>query len=142
MRSAAVSLSMARSGSNEGAGSEAISQPQESERMLGLLPALETACDLAAGHGAVARIVLGSGGLDALDDRAADLHRCGAEFLLHAVGAVVSGAALDRLHGGVGDEAQHIPGLQADVLHAQVTGDVIAHLAERALEVGTQEAPP
>src|SRR6185437_12119420 len=79
-------------------------------------------------------------GLDALDHRAADLHGSGAEFLFHSVGAVVSGAALDRLDGGVGYQAQHVAGLEPYVLHAQMTGDVVGHLAERALEVGAQQA--
>ncbi len=59
---------------------------------------------------------------------------------LHGVGAVVAGAALDHVDRGVRDELQHVAGLQADVLHAQVTRHVIAHLAERLLEVRAQLA--
>src|SRR6185437_4709424 len=157
MRSAAFSLSMARSKSNAGrwrsgtgmcpaaAGGielNPVGEAHERERMLGLAAVLEAALDLLAGHRAVARVVLGGSGFDALDHRATDLHGSGAEFLFHAVGAVVPGAALDRLDGGLGDQAQHVAGLEPDVLHAQVTGDVVSDLAERALEVGAQEARP
>src|SRR5690348_9214872 len=118
MRSAGVSLSMARSGSNGDAGSYSVGEPQQAERVLRLLRPLEAAFDLLAGHRAIARVVLRAGGLDALDHGAADLHRGCTEFLLYAVGAVVSGAALDRIDGGVGHEAQQIARFQADVLHA------------------------
>src|SRR5579863_4443027 len=38
-----------------------VGEPQQGERMLGLAVALEAACDLLAGHRAVACVVLGGG---------------------------------------------------------------------------------
>src|SRR5215813_5218757 len=100
----------------------------------------ESALDLLASHRAVARVVVRRGGFYALHHRAADPYRCLAKARLEAVRAVVAGAALDRLDGAAGDQPQQIARLQAEVLHTQVAGYVIAHLAECGLEVGTQQA--
>ena len=43
----------------------------------------------------------------------------------------MTGAALDGLDGGVGHELQNVAGLQAEILHAQVAGDVVGDLAQR-----------
>ena len=47
-------------------------------------------------------------------------------------------ASLDRLHGGAGDELQYLARLEADVLHAQMAGDVIENLAERLRKISAQ----
>ena len=49
-------------------------------------------------------------------------------------------AALDRLDLRLRHQHQHVARLQSEVLHAQVTGHVIADLAELAREVGAQQA--
>jgi hypothetical protein len=51
----------------------------------------------------------------------------------------VARAALDGLDLGAGDQRQHVPRLQADVLHALVARDVIGDLAEADREVGVQQ---
>src|SRR6476659_6982660 len=60
-----------------------------------------------------------------LEDRLADLHRFGEELALHAPGAVVTGASLDRVDRRVGNPLEHFARLLTDVLHARVTRDVI-----------------
>src|SRR5690606_3455427 len=100
---------------------------------------LETALDLVARHRAVARVIAGLPCLDSLNDGPADFHRSGPKLLLDGVRAVVTGAPLDDFDRGVRNELEHVARLQADVLHAQVTGNVITHLAERGAEVRAQE---
>jgi hypothetical protein len=48
-------------------------------------------------------------------------------------------AALDRFDRRARYELQQIARLEPRILHAQVTGDVATHLAQRLAEVGTQQ---
>src|SRR6266480_332523 len=130
MRSAAASLSMS---------GESVRDPQQPQRMLGCTRLREAARDLLSRHGAVAGVVIGLRALDPLHHRASDAHRGGAKLALHAVGAVVPRAALDGVDAGARHEPHEIARLEPDVLHPQVTGHVVAHLAERRLEVGAQQ---
>src|SRR5579862_3778150 len=121
--------------------SQSVSEAQQSERVLRrALRLREEALDLLAGHRTVAAVVIGLGALDTLCHRAADLRRGGPELALHAVGAVVPGAALDHLDGRARDQLECVAGLQPEILHAQMAGHVVGHLAEGLLEVGAQQA--
>src|SRR5256884_9255071 len=53
--------------------------------------------------------------------------------------SVVPRAALDGVDAGARHEPHEIARLEPEVLHPQVTGHVVAHLAERRLEVGAQQ---
>ena len=92
----------------------------------------QAALDLMARHRAIAGVKVRGARLDPLDDGLADLHRGLPEFALHAVGAVVTGASLDGQHGGLRHQLQNVARLETDVLHAQVTGDVVGDLSQRA----------
>src|SRR5205085_5541989 len=67
------------------------------------------------------------------EHRTPDLHRIVVELALDAPGAVVTGAALDRRDRGSGNPLQRLARLLSHVLHAAVTRDVVADLAERML---------
>src|ERR1700683_417553 len=97
------------------------------------------AFNLMRGHWAVARIVVRMSLLDLLLHWQADPDRGRALLLLDRVGAVVPRAARDYIERRTGHEVQNVARLQAHVLHAQVTGHVVAHLAERSLEIGAQQ---
>src|SRR5580658_8769184 len=119
-----VSFSMARP-------SNPVGEPQQPQRVFRASRTWrQQALDLVARHGAIAGVVGGRGILHPACHGAANLHRGRAEFLLHGIGAVVTGTALDDVNRGVGHQPQHIAGLQADVLHPQVTGNMVADLAE------------
>src|SRR5215469_9410244 len=118
---------------------EPIRDAQQPQRMRRRPRRCESALDLLAGHRAIARIVVCRGRFHALYHWAADADRSLAKARLEGIGAVVPRAALDGLDGAAGDQSQQVARLQAEVLHAQVTGHVVAHLAERGLEVGAQE---
>src|SRR5882762_4631157 len=135
MRSLAASLSMSASCG----ASDAIRDPQQPQRMLGCTRLREAARDLLPRHGAVAGVMIGLRALDPLHHRAPDPDRSGAKLALHTVGAVMPRAALDGVEAGAWHEPHEIARLEPDVLHPQVTGDVVAHLAERYLEVGAQQ---
>ena len=99
--------------------------------------------DVVAGQRAVGADVVGLVLGHRLEHRLADLHRDRVGRRLHAVGAGVARAALDRveLHRDrLADQLEHLLGLAADLLHPAVAGDVVADLAQRSLEVGLQQA--
>jgi hypothetical protein len=73
--------------------------------------------------------MIGIGLLNFRHHRPPYLDRRGTKFLLHGIRAVVSRAALDHLNVGIGHEAQYVARFEPDVLHTQVTGHVVAHLA-------------
>src|SRR5580692_9608742 len=95
----------------------------------------QAALDLMAGHRTVACVEVGTARLHPLKYRLADLHGLVAELFLDAVGPVMPRAPLDGLHGGSRNELQYVASLESNVLHAQVTGDVVGDLAQRALEI-------
>src|SRR5260370_483243 len=145
MRSVAASLSTSDSFGASAAVATSVSlqsvrDPQQPQRMLGRARLREAARDLLPRHGAVTGVVIGLPALDPLHHRAPDSHRSGAKLALHAVGAVMPRAALDGIDTGAGHESHEIARLEADVLHPQVTGHVVAYLAERCLEVSAQQA--
>src|SRR6185436_17326931 len=119
--------------------SDPVGHAQQLQRMRRLARLLQARLDLMSGHRAVARIEIRTAIDDAAHDRAADLHRHVVVLALDAVGAVVPGAALDRLDLRLRHEHQHVTRLQPEILHAQVTRHVIADLAELAREVGPQQ---
>src|SRR5688572_17608076 len=119
--------------------SDSVGHPQELQRMRrfagSMLRPGQARFDLVPGHRAIAGIEVGAAVGDAAHDRTADLHRNVAILALHSVSAVVPGAALDRLDLRLRHQHQHVARLQAQVLHAQMTGHVVADLAELAREV-------
>src|ERR1700733_14851940 len=110
---------------------ESISDAQQPQRVLRGAPVRQAACDLLAGHRAVAAVVIALRRLHALHHRAADPDRGGAKALLYAVGAVVPGATLDRLNPCACFKVEGVAHRQAEGPHPQVAGHVVAHLAER-----------
>ena len=72
--------------------------------------------------------------------RTPDLHRVGVILGLHAPGAIVPGAALDRGQLRAGDRLQHFARFLPHVLHARMAGDVIRDLAQCSLEIRLQQA--
>src|SRR5690606_25212631 len=131
MRSLRASLFIVRS-------SNSVGLPQQLQRVRRFLAARQAGLDLMPGHRTIARVVVGVRIVDAPDDWTADLHRHVAILALHAVSAVVSRAALDRIDLGPGHEHQHVARLQAHVLDAGMTWNVVAHLAELVAEVRFQ----
>src|SRR5688572_14675568 len=118
--------------------SDAIGLAQQRQRMPRLPRIPEPGRDLVPGHGTVAgQPSTGEGG-DALRDRAPDLHRRGMELALDRIGAIVAGTALDRRQLRGGDEREQVAGLEADILHAQVTGNLVGEFAETGREIGAQ----
>jgi len=105
-----------------------------------LAAVLEAVGDVVSGHGAVAAVVVRLGLLDTVDHRTGDLHGGLVVLLLHRVGAVVAGAALDDLDLGIRDQRQQLTGLLPHVLHPLVTGRVVGHLAQGLLEIGIELA--
>ena len=77
---------------------------------------------------------------DSLEHRATDLHRHIAILALHTVSSVVARAALDGLDLRAWHEHQNVARLEPKILHAQMTGNVVAHLAERPAEIPPQFA--
>src|SRR4029450_8667312 len=69
----------------------------------------------------------------------ADLHRCSVEIALHAVRAVVPGAALDCRDARARHPLENLARLLADVLDARVARDVVADVAEWLREVLLQQ---
>src|SRR4051812_47699354 len=67
--------------------------------------------DMPSGDRAVRAYVVGTRLAHLAKHRTADLHRVGEELLLHAPGAVVPGAALDRAHRRAGDAFEQLPRL-------------------------------
>ena len=101
--------------------------------------ALEPRLDLPRRHRTVARVVIRPRRRNSAENGPSDLHRDVAVFFLDTVGAVVTRATLDRLDLGAGNEREHVACLETQVLHTQVTGDVVAHLAERLVEIRAQQ---
>src|SRR5215471_1950232 len=75
---------------------------------------------------------------DRIEQGLPDLHRQRKELLLHAPGAVVPGAIFERLELRTGNELQQVAGLEPDVLHLQMTGEVICDASRASLEVERQ----
>src|ERR1700693_5804212 len=96
----------------------------------------ESAFDLVPGHRAIAAVVVRGGILHTLDHRARDLHRRVTKGALDRISAVVARTALDDLDRGAGHQPQYVARLEADVLHPQMTRNVVADLTEPAAEVG------
>src|SRR5690349_326638 len=69
-----------------------------------------------------------------LKDRLADLHRVGEELLLDAPRSVVPRASLDGVDRRAWNSLEELARLLADVLHARMTGHVVADVAERLRE--------
>src|SRR5690242_16871614 len=65
--------------------------------------------------------------------RLADLHRIAEELALHAPCAVMARAPLDGVDRRSGNGFERLARLLADLLHARMTRNVVAHLAERSL---------
>src|SRR6185503_21230102 len=95
--------------------------------------------DAAPGDRAVRADEIGAALGHAAEHGEPDLHRRRIELALDAVSAVVAGAALDRLDLGAGNPFQRLARLLADVLHARVTGDVVADLAQRSAEIALEQ---
>src|SRR5215831_15016904 len=140
MRSAAQSLFTVSLLASASRTSQPVSDPQQPQWMLRGAWRSEAAFNLMSGHRAIARIVIGGCALHALHHGAADADRGGAKARLHTISTVVTRAALDGIDAAAWNEPQQVTRLQSDVLHAQVTGHVIAHLAERHLEIRAQAA--
>src|SRR5882724_10043021 len=96
--------------------------------------------DLLGRRRAIAREVLRARAIYLPRNRPRDLARHGSVFLLDAVGAVVTGAALDGVHFGARDELQHLARFEADVLYAQMARHLVADLAEAHREIRLQLA--
>src|SRR5258708_38650098 len=91
----------------------------------------QSAFDLMARHRAIAGVKIRAARLHALDDRFADLHGGIAKLSFDAVRAVVTRTPFDGLDSGSGNQLQYVASLESDILHSQVTGDVVRHFAER-----------
>src|SRR5258708_33542153 len=100
----------------------------------GRLHGPESFLDVVGGELAVGGEVVGREIGDLPEHRAPDLQRRGMELLLHAPGAGVPRAALDRQHLGAVNRFERRLGLQAHLLHARMAGDVIGALAPHILE--------
>src|SRR5689334_5671720 len=96
---------------------------------------LDAMLDAALRDRAVRGDVIGIGFRHALEHGPADLHGVREVFALDAPCAVVARAALDGVDARVRNPLERLARLLARVLHARVTWDVIADLAERLLEI-------
>ena len=95
--------------------------------------------DMASGNRAVGADVIGLGVAHQAEHRAADFHRLFKVLAFYAPGAVVPGAALDGRDLGLRHHLQQFAGLLTHVLHAQMAGNVIRHLAQRFFELFLQQ---
>src|SRR5579863_3713802 len=100
---------------------------------------VQTAFDLMACHWAIACVKVGAARLHALDDRLADLHGGIAKLPLDAIRAVVARTPLDGLDSGSGYQLQYVASFESDILHSQMTGDMVCDFAERAGEIGAHQ---
>ena len=97
---------------------------------------IETPGDLLRGHWTIADEMLRFVFLDTADHRPCDLLRNVMRFFLHSIRAVVTGATLDCMNFRFRNLLQLVTGFEANILHAQMTGDLVGHLAERRFEIG------
>src|ERR1700722_14179374 len=114
---------------------QAVGHSEQRQRMRRRRRRVQSAFYLMTRHRAVAGIEIRAAHLNALDDRLADLHGVVAKLALDAIGSVVPRAPFDRFHRGSGYQLQHVARLESDILHPQMTGDVIRDLAEGACEI-------
>ena len=91
--------------------------------------------DLQGRERAVGRDRVGPVPLDLVEHGRADLHRQREVLGLHAPGPVVARALLDGQDLGAGDEREQVAGLEADVLHLEVAGDLVEHASGASLEI-------
>ena len=86
--------------------------------------------DLLAGHGAIAAEPVRFGLLCLPNHRTGDFFRRISEASLYTIGAIVTRTAFYYIDLGVRNKFQNIAGLQANILHTQVTRDLVSHLAK------------
>ncbi len=101
--------------------------------MLGSAVVGHAMLDKTSGHGTITAVVIGLGLLDLVHHRPRDVTGGFIELAFHAVSSVMTGAALNRHHFGVGHELQALLRFHADFLHPLVAGDMLRHLAQRFL---------
>src|SRR6185312_229530 len=117
------------------ASSDSVGPAQQAQRMFRRGFVVKSVGDVATGHRSVAGEMGGRRFGDALLHRSGQLARQRVGLVLDAVGAVVTGAALDRGDFGVRYQLQDVARLRSDLLHALVAGHLPGDLAQRRLEV-------
>ena len=81
--------------------------------------------NLYAGHGAIAGKVVGLNFINLLDHGSGDLQRFISCLLFHGISTVVPRTSFDCVHFCFGNEVEHIASLVTNILHAQMTSNLV-----------------
>ncbi len=99
--------------------------------------------NVVAAQGAIGADVVGLAailhGRHAFEQRFANLHGLLVVRLFDAKSAGVARAALEGVDAGARNHLEHFFGLLADVLHPAMTGNLVAHVAQRHREINFQQ---
>ena len=85
--------------------------------------------NLFTGHRAITGVVIRLSLIDLIEYRPADFHGNFVEFFFDGVSTVMPRTSFDYIDLGIRNQLQYITGFQANFLHAQMAGSVVAHLA-------------